>query len=187
MKSDKYSRLARILHWISAAVIIWATVTGFFMAALQPESALRAFLSSLNVSLTTLFLPVFFLRMANAALSKGPAELPVPKSQRRAASLMHVSLYATTTIVLLSGVLMMNHDIAVFGLVRLPNPLTDQYWNGLFYGLHRWSCATLALLVIAHVCAVIHHHRRGRRIMSRMALRLPDKAPDGVAMTNTTC
>lgn len=168
MKTARYSRTARILHWISAFVIIWATMTGFFLATLAPGSELRAFLSSLNISLTTSFLPLFLLRLVYAGRSKKPAAVDVPASQQRAARAGHVGLYVLTTTVLASGILMMNHDISVFGLLRLPNPVTDNTWNAAFFTLHRYSCMALFLLVTLHVGAVVRHHRQGRKVMARM-------------------
>ena len=103
MKSGKYSLTARLLHWVSAAIIVWATLTGFLLASLSAESALRATLSSLNVSLTTVFLPVFLFRMTYAAGMRKPPALDVPVTQRRAASFAHLLLYAVTTLVLFPG------------------------------------------------------------------------------------
>jgi len=168
MKTARYSRTARILHWISAFIIIWATLTGFFLATLAPGSELRALLSSLNISLTTSFLPLFLIRLVYAGRSKKPAGLDVSARQQSAAQAAHVGLYALTTTVLMSGILMMNHDISVFGLVKLPHLVTNDSWNAAFYTLHRYSCMTLFLLVSLHVAAVVRHHRQGRKIMARM-------------------
>jgi cytochrome b561 len=165
---SKYSRTARIFHWISAAVIIWATLTGFFLATLAANSELRAFLSWFNVSLTTTFMPIFVLRMAYAAKSRKPALLDVPRTQQIAAKAAHILLYAVTGTVLASGLLMMQHDISLFGLASLPNPIGNTYWNNLYYGVHRYACMALFLLVLLHVAAVFRHHRAGRNILGRM-------------------
>jgi cytochrome b561 len=63
---------------------------------------------------------------------------------------------------------MMPHDINVFGLASLPNPVSDAYWNGVFHTVHRYACMTLFLLVTLHVAAVIHHRRNGRNVLARM-------------------
>ena len=168
METIKYNRTARFLHWISAAVIIWATLAGFFMATLEPQSATRGFLSWLNVSVTTLFTPVFVFRVAYASHKRKPMFLQMPAWQQTVAGAVHRLLYILTGIVLASGLLMMQHKISGFGIAMLPNPLNSAYWNAFFYDLHRYSCMALFLLVSLHVAAVIRHQRAGRNVLSRM-------------------
>ena len=55
---NRYSHAARILHWLSAVVILWATVSGIY-AAVTAENEVAMLISALNVSLTTLLIPVF--------------------------------------------------------------------------------------------------------------------------------
>lgn len=168
MSAQKYTATGRILHWISAAVIIWATLSGFVLASLPDNSTLRPVLSSFNVSLTTAFVPVFLFRLAYVCRARRPARLPQPMRQQRLATAAHALLYALTTIVLASGIMMMDHAVDVFGLVQLPNPVTDPIWNRRFYLAHRTSCITLFLLILLHVAAVVRHHRAGRPILTRM-------------------
>ena len=169
MNTEKYNRAARTLHWISAAVIIWASLAGACIGLLDKHSALRAWLAAFNVSLTTAFTPLFVLRVINAVRSGKPASLDVPPWQQRAAHLVHALLYALTLVALASGFLMMDHAIDVFGLVTLPNPVTDPDWNQSFYRVHRHSCAALFLFVMLHVAAVIRHQRAGRPVLARMS------------------
>jgi cytochrome b561 len=168
MNTQRYDRLSRSLHWASAGVIIWASLSGFYLAALDPASTLRAWLSWINVSLTTAFTPVFVVRLVHAIRTGKPGSLQVPRWQQRLARLVHALLYAMTSVVLASGVLMMNHSINVFGLVSLPNPVADPAWNGYFHTLHRQSCAALFFLVVLHVAAVIRHTAAGRPVLARM-------------------
>jgi cytochrome b561 len=169
MNNERYDRAARYLHWASAAVIIWASVSGFYLATLDQSSVLRAWLSYFNVSLTTVFTPVFVMRLIHAIRTDKPESLDVPRWQQRAAHLVHALLYAVTSVVLASGLLMMDHAINVFGLVSLPNPLSDPALNGFFYTMHRHSCAVLFSLVVIHVAAVVRHQRAGRAVLARMS------------------
>jgi cytochrome b561 len=169
MDTQKYNRLARTLHWVSAAVIIWASVAGIVIGLLHQHDQMRAWLAAFNVSLTTVYTPLFVLRLINAVRSGKPASLDVPRWQQRAALLVHALLYALTSVALASGFLMMDHAIDVFGLITLPNPISDADWNQYFYRLHRHSCAALFLLVMLHVAAVVHHQRAGRPVLARMS------------------
>jgi cytochrome b561 len=168
MNTKRYDRLSRYLHWASAAVIIWASLSGFYLATLDPGSALRGGLSFFNVSLTTAFTPLFVIRVIHAVRTSKPASLNVPRWQQRVAQIVHSMLYALTSIVLASGILMMDHSINVFGLIMLPNPITDAGVNHYFYLMHRHSCAALFILVVVHVAAVVRHQRAGRPVLARM-------------------
>lgn len=48
MTTQRYSLTARVLHWGSAAVILWASVSGFAVSGLPAESALRASVAGCN-------------------------------------------------------------------------------------------------------------------------------------------
>jgi cytochrome b561 len=169
MNIERYDRTSRYLHWASAAVILWASLSGFYLATLDAASTLRAWLSFLNVSLTTAFTPVFIVRVFHAIRTTKPASLNVPVWQQRVAHIVHALLYALTSVVLASGILMMEHAISVFGLVSIPNPVTDPDWNRYFYAMHRTSCAALFMLVVLHVAAVVRHQRAGRAVLARMS------------------
>ncbi len=168
MKTERYNQISRALHWVSAAVIIWASLSGFAITALASDSALRAVIAAFNVSLTTAFIPVFVWRMVHACRAPRPAALSVSRWQQRIARGMHAALYATTTVVLASGVLMMPNDISVFGWVTLPQVVDDPAWQLQFHRLHRLGCTLLGLMVTVHVAAVVAHHRAGRPVLARM-------------------
>ena len=59
---SQYNRPMRVLHWVSAAVILWALATGFSVSLLNLPLALKSGISFINVSLTFIFIPVFILR-----------------------------------------------------------------------------------------------------------------------------
>ncbi len=164
----KYSSIARALHWISALVIIWALASGMTMASGLLEPEIRAAIANFNVAITTVFTPVFLFRIAHALVMSRPAPLPVPAQMRRAARLGHAALYAVTSVVLVSGVLMMERPIDLFGLMALPRVPIDHSWAEAFGQLHRHSCVGLLLLLAIHVGAVMRHERAGVRVLKRM-------------------
>ena len=55
----KYSTQQIILHWLSAIIIIWATLSGFYVAFCHPDQPVKEWIGFFNVSLTTLFIPFF--------------------------------------------------------------------------------------------------------------------------------
>lgn len=164
----KYSRQQIFLHWISAVVIIWATVSGFYVAIFAPPLTVREWVSFFNVSITTIFIPLFIWRVICALTKKKPAETKLSPRQVRMAYLGHIILYANISFVMVTGVLMMDRDINVFNLFSFPQPLTDAEFIGFFRQIHIASCVTLALLVIGHILAVIKHTLAGKNIINRM-------------------
>lgn len=173
--TDRYSHTARVLHWLSAAVILWATVTGLY-AAVWAGPELKALISFLNVSVTTLLIPVFALRIGYRLVSRQPGPLAVTLSEQRAARVGHFLLYALTTLVLATGVAMMEHDIQVFDWLSIARPVTDPDVNRCFAVAHRATSGLLGLMLLLHVAAVVRHQRRGVRVLRRMLWRFPRRS-----------
>ena len=169
--NSKYHPLRVWLHWISAGVIIWALFSGFFAAYGTSSTTLKAAIGYINVSLTTLFLPVFALRIICAFTFSSPRESHAPLTlQKKIAKCMHFSLYLVISVVMITGVLMMERDINVFDLFSLPRPISDDHVAFRFKQIHILSCMALCVLVCGHVFAVFTHLIKGNKIMSRMSL-----------------
>jgi cytochrome b561 len=165
---DRYSKLARVLHWVSAVVIIWATITGIYMAV-WAGPAVKQLISFINISVTSLLAPVFAVRIAYALCSRKPAPLELPRRERIAARIGHFLLYAMTTIVLASGIVMMEQDIRIFNWLTIPQPLDDHRLTAIFAAIHRVSSSLLGLMIAGHIAAVIRHQHRGRPVLKRMS------------------
>ena len=168
VRAGRYGSLTRWLHWLSAVVILWALASGLAMAADLLGPTPKAAVSDFNVAITTVFLPIFLLRMAWTLAGKRPGPLSEQRGQQLAARVGHCALYAMTSVVLLSGVLMMDRPIDLFGLVNLPQPLTNAQWCEWFADLHRNSSKYLTGLLVLHLAAVAWHELRGRRVLQRM-------------------
>ncbi|WHL29003.1 cytochrome b/b6 domain-containing protein [Pseudomonas juntendi] len=69
---------------------------------------------------------------------------------------------------LLSGVLMMDRPIDVFGWFTLAPLLSEPFWHGLWFKVHICACLLLALGVSVHIGAVVLHELAGRRVLRRM-------------------
>ncbi|MDU4092556.1 MAG: cytochrome b/b6 domain-containing protein [Pantoea sp.] len=166
----KYKKSQVVLHWISAVVIIWGTLSGFYVALFDSVAQHKEWVSFLNVSLTTLFIPVFILRIVYALRYGKPQCSPLTARQERIAKKAHLLIYFNITIVMVTGVLMMERDINVFNIITFAQPLQDPLLTHLFNQAHKISCATLGVLIIGHILAVIKHHRKGHNVLNRMTL-----------------
>lgn len=166
--SNKYSQPRIWLHWLSAIVIIWGTVSGFYIPLGKPDAETAGLISFINVSLTTCFIPFFILRIIYCLKHKSPPAEPAQQKTHKIAKIAHLILYINISVVLITGVLMMERDINVFNLFAIPAPLSQPSLTQFFHSLHIASCASLALLVVMHILAVVKHQLAGKGVMHRI-------------------
>lgn len=173
MNHPHYSRPRRLLHWLFAAVVLWATISGYASVLLQPPPSVQQAIAFINVSLTSVLVPLFVVRLFYLVRHPAP---PAPAHQgaleRRLAQAGHAALLITLGTALFSGVLMMSRPIDLFGL-QLPQPLQDPAAISVFEELHHYSCLALALLVAGHIAAVLFHQWRGHGVLRRMLPKRP--------------
>ncbi|OOV89565.1 cytochrome b [Pseudomonas sp. MF4836] len=169
MSAHNYSQPRRLLHWCSALIIIWASVSGFAVALLEMPHAIESGITFINVSLTALLIPLFALRLFFSVAHPAPPEPSmIGAASQVLAKLGHLALYIATALVLVTGVLMMNRPIDFFGLLTMPQPLEEPLLLEFFNQVHRACCVVLALLVLGHVGAVVLHQWRGHGVLQRM-------------------
>jgi len=166
---EKYDRTARVLHWLSAVVILWASISGFAIAFKMTDPELSLSIASFNVSITTIFIPFFIFRVWHRMKNKPPPHSHSFSSKDAGlASAMHILIYAVVGVVLISGVLMMTTALEIFHVVSFPQLIDNPVALGFFRQLHGVATAVLAGCVSLHLLALIKHEIAGRRIMSRM-------------------
>ncbi|WP_221740252.1 cytochrome b [Stenotrophomonas maltophilia] len=162
----RYSKAQVLLHWISAVIILWATVSGFYVALLDVPHTVAETIGFFNVSITSVLIPLFAIRVVIAISNHRDA----PASGAEWAALIaHAALYLVTTVVLLTGVLMMEREINVFNLVSFPQPIRDPQLTMAFNTAHRYACVVLGGLLFLHIAAVVKHHLSGNAILKRMS------------------
>lgn len=175
MMSINYSRRRVLLHWLSAAIILWALASGFYVAYSPVSASTEHWVGSLNVSLTTVFIPLFVWRSWLFICAPQTCGTVLSLTKRLALA-VHATIYLTIGVVLVTGVLMMKGAISVFGLVRIPQPLDDPSLIELANTVHTLSCVVLSLLIALHLCAVLWHEFSGRRVVRRMSFAKPGGA-----------
>ncbi|VVN38391.1 hypothetical protein PS662_05307 [Pseudomonas fluorescens] len=165
-----YSTQRVWLHWLSAAVIVWTLASGFFVAWVDVPARAGEWVAFVNVSLTTVFIPFFVWRLFLFVAHARHTRLSRLSLMEKLALCAHTLIYLTVTVVLVTGVLMMDRPIDVFGVVEMAQPLSDSALIALFVTIHVWSCLVLSLLILMHVGAVIFHELCGHRLLRRMSL-----------------
>jgi len=167
---DRYDGVARLFHWVFAAGIIYASIAGYALAQLSsgPE---RDFLSRLNMSIATVLIVLFPLRVCWKFVRIEPRALPdVSEVQLALAHRVHILIYITMFAVLASGFLMVPNGYSFFGLVEIHTPFVKGALIDKLFVIHRASCALLAGLVLLHVLAVVKHQLIARNDVLRRML-----------------
>ncbi len=160
--------MQKFLHWLSAVIIVWALSSGFYVSLFDVALTVKEWVAFINVSLTTVFLPFFVVRLY-IFLRRRRSDNTMHRSLgEHLASFVHGLIYLVVSMVLVTGILMMDRVINVFDLLFIPQPLQDPYWIQLFLKIHVWACVVLAVLVGLHMSAVIKHEVSGRRVLGNM-------------------
>ncbi|WP_322011924.1 cytochrome b [Paraburkholderia sp. J12] len=166
----RYDAIARFFHWVFAAGILYTSIAGYALAQL-PAGAERDLLSRLNMSIATVLIALFPLRLGWTLVRTAPRALPgIPRLQRVLAHGVHTLIYAVIFIVLASGFLMVPNGYAFFGLVDIPTPFAKGPLTDTLFIVHRIGCALLAALVVLHVLAVVKHQLIARNDVLRRML-----------------
>lgn len=166
---EKFDGTSRFLHWLSALVILWASFSGLYAATLDNNSELKHQIGFFNVSITTLLIPFFVWRLLNSWLRTTPPKpSELPQWNKSIARMTHHIMYATTAIVLISGILMMTREICVFSIFTFENPIKAPFITHLFEVIHSISSKVLAGIIILHIAAVVKHQISGVPILKRM-------------------
>lgn len=167
---DRYDGLTRFFHWSFAAVIIYTSVAGYALAHIA-GGAVHDFLSRLNMSIATVLIVLFPLRVVWKFVRVEPRALPgTPGWQRSLATGIHNLIYVTIFAVLASGFLMVPNGYSFFGLIEIHTPFPKGALTDKLFTVHRASCALLAGLIALHVLAVIKHQLIARNDVLRRML-----------------
>jgi cytochrome b561 len=171
----RYPVRTRILHWLTAILIVTTLLVGFAMAnAIGSYAALVA----VHMTLGVMILLIVVLRLANRFTHRAPA---LPDTVGRAEHLLvigsELALYALILAQPLVGWAMVSASgshVVIFGALRLPRiaPFDAELYFVLRQ-LHSVIAYSLVALIAAHASAVLWHTVAIRDgMLSRMALRL---------------
>jgi cytochrome b561 len=168
-----YSVTARVLHWVTAALVLALVPLGFVIAN-EWGGALQERLYDLHKSLGALLVPIVIVRLLVRIVSP-PLPLPadIPAIQQFAAHVTHWALYVLLLgqgLIGWIGTSAYPAPVPFFGLFNMPalwsenRALSDQ-----LLALHRWCGIAIAVIATVHIAAALHHHFvRKDRVLMRM-------------------
>lgn len=168
-----YGLTARLMHWISALLVLSLLCLGVVMVrAIETDFSLKFTLYQLHKSLGVSLLALTGLRLA-WRLYQPPPPLPMTLApwETRAANANHLMLYAMLVLMPLSGWAMVSIstlpiETLLFGRIPFPHiaPLealateTRQAAEPVAKWVHRGFAIGLGCLVLVHAGAALRHH-----------------------------
>jgi cytochrome b561 len=157
-----YTVTARILHWVTASLVLFMLPLGLVIAN-NWGGPLQDQLYDLHRSIGALLIPIILVRVVYR-WTHPPAPLPddIPALQQLAANATHWALYALLIVqpfVGWIGTSAYRATIVVFGLFELP-PIwpEDRAFSDRVLFVHGLIGLTIAVLLAAHIGAALQHH-----------------------------
>lgn len=166
----RYTRVAILLHWLIALLILALIGIGLVMTQLQlaPLEKFRLYQLHKSIGITVLLLGLLRLGWR---LGHRPPPLPAAMAplERRAAESMHWVLYAFLVGLPLTGWALVSSSVfniptVLYGVVPWPHlpvlsTLADKApVEALFKRIHTYAAWTLIALVLGHAAAALRHH-----------------------------
>jgi len=171
MTRSDYSGFAKLLHWLTAALIAGMVGLGVYMTDVEGDFQYKLWLYQLHKSFGVTLFALVLIRLAWRQISPPPV-MPADMSvwERRAAKSAHSALYVLMLALPLSGWARVSASplsipTEVFGLFTLPHipwlaslpSETKQAWEPVFQTVH-WAIAWVLVAVVAvHALAALRH------------------------------
>jgi len=156
-----YTFLAKLLHWLTALLVIGLLCLGLWMVGL-PNGGLKSGSIAWHKGIGVTVLALTVLRLLWLWRAKAPA-LPasVGPWERRLAPWSHTMLLVLLLVMPISGWLMSSaggNSVVWFGVLPLPDLVDrDPLLAKMLRTLHHWSAYALIAVIVLHVGAVIRH------------------------------
>ena len=161
-KAPAYTVAARVLHWITAALILIIIPLGLIIGY-ELGGKLQDQLYDVHRSVGTLLIPIVLVRVIHR-WTHVPSPLPdyISRFQQLAAHVTHWALYALLIVQPFIGWIATSAygtPIALFGSFELP-PIwpEDRAFSDRMFLFHATIGFAIAALVAAHIAAALHHH-----------------------------
>jgi cytochrome b561 len=157
-----YSGPAKVLHWLTAILVLVAFIYGPGGSEERVYSAARDFERQFHETLGLGALALVVLRILWRALDRRPEPPPVARWMRLAAGVVQAALYLLLLAVPLTaigGAWLEGHALTLLGGVAVPSPLAESHALGARIAeVHTWFGDAIMWLAGAHAAAGLFHH-----------------------------
>ncbi|MDL2187434.1 cytochrome b [Pseudomonas sp. ChxA] len=171
--SDRYDRLTRSFHWLTAAVVIFMFASAHIWENLEKGTPLRKSLQSVHISLGIAMALLVAARIVWRVFGGTRPKADSHSALNLLAKLAHGCLYLLLVSQIVLGFLFrwaQGEPFNFFGLFTVPAPFViDHAWRGTLGGLHNNVAWAIILLAGVHaVAALWHHYVLGDSTLCRM-------------------
>lgn len=181
-----YSPVARLLHWLTVAMIAGMVPVGLFMTSRAERNiwdGLTNTLYSGHKLAGVLVLALVLGRLAYRFRHGAPPDEPTLEPwQKLASHATHWALYALLVVVPILGWLGISlyPALDIFGLFKLPGLVApNQPASSNIFFLHRIAAFALVALAALHIGAALFHYMvRKDGVLRRMLPGLPRRGPE---------
>jgi cytochrome b561 len=170
---QKYPKIMRFFHHLSAVLIITLLVVGIYMSDLPRDNPNKMTLYTIHKTVGWLTLFLIIARIISKVLYQ-PLLKKLPSLWQIGASLGHFSLYVLMLVMPISGWLMSSaagYPVVLFGIesLTIPNLIDkDSVLKDLFKEIHEISGWLIIALIVVHAVAAIYHKIKRDDVWSRM-------------------
>jgi cytochrome b561 len=157
-----YSLTARVLHWITAGLILLMIPVGIIIANEWGGPA-QTFLYNLHKSIGVTLIPLIIIRLIYRLMNP-PPPLPedIPEIQKIAAYTTHWAMYMLILVQPIIGYIMTSAypaPVPFFGLFNLPAIWPeDRALSERLSIVHLYVGLSIAVLAAMHISAALYHH-----------------------------
>ncbi len=174
MVAQRYSLIARVLHWVLAILILTQLALG--TAADRAGKPAAEYLLDQHVRIGLLILALTLLRLIwRFAHPPPPLAAAISVWQRRFANAVHWTFYLLLIVLPISGYVLWAWigrplDWLGFAIPILFEGADDERWRSVSGYIHEYAGYVLMALLVAHIAAALWHEfvRRDRLISQRM-------------------
>lgn len=169
--AESWGLVQRLLHWATAAIILFLLAVGVYMANFVDDLFARFALTQTHKSWGVVVFALGLARLGWRLASPAAPGLPAgtKRWEAAAARLTHVGFYALMIWIPVSGWLMASASTLqddygvknmVFGLFELPDPFVpgDLALETALKTAHIAGAVALGALLLLHVAAALKHH-----------------------------
>ncbi len=160
-----WGALAKLFHWLSAALVLFLVGYGFWMTHLL-ERAGRLTHYQWHSVIGWYLLALLALRLAWRAFNPAPPlSVELPRWERATAYAVHWILYALMFAVSISGWMVADTfrqpiEATLFGVIPVPHLVdaSNRSYRGAIEGTHLALSYVLFALAVVHIAAALRHH-----------------------------
>lgn len=154
-----YNLSTKLVHWLSALVILGLLIVGFVMEDL--DKPLKFDVYNLHKSFGVLALILILIRIPVRFKNPVNPLEGTPKADDIKAKAVQGLLYFTMLLMPISGILMSQSagfSVALFGL-KLPMIVVEnELLNDIAHEVHELVAFAMIALLLAHIGAALYHH-----------------------------